>query len=99
VPGGQQDLGLPRVEVDLKTADRGGEGKVKITLHNDGGQPLRYELTGHDFLDDTQVVHLAPGKHQVVPWPTRSGYYDVVITADTGTGWTQRYAGRVATAE
>jgi phospholipase C len=98
VPAGQEALGLPRVDVDLETGDAGGEGKVKITLHNDGTQPLRYELTGHDFVDETQVVHLAAGKHKVVPWPTVRGYYDVVITADTGTGWTQRYAGRVATA-
>jgi phospholipase C len=98
VPGGQEDLGLPRVAVDLKKADPDGEGKVKITLHNDGEQPLRYSLTGHDFVDDTRVVHLDPGNHKVVPWPTKNGYYDLVITADTGTGWTQRYAGRVATA-
>jgi phospholipase C len=32
-------------------------------------------------------------------WPTQQGYYDVVISVDTDTTWTQRYAGRIATAE
>jgi len=30
-------------------------------------------------------------------WPTRNGYYDVVMTVDTDSTWTQRYAGRIAT--
>ncbi|GAA4997933.1 alkaline phosphatase family protein [Actinopolymorpha pittospori] len=96
VPAGQKDLGLPRVEADLKTGQDGGEGTVKIRLHNDGTEPLRYSLTAHDYAGDAQVVHLAGGKSNVVSWPTKDGYYDVVLTADTGTGWTQRYAGRVA---
>jgi phospholipase C len=33
-----------------------------------------------------------------VKWPTQDGYYDVVVTASTDTTWTQRYAGRIATA-
>ncbi|MGW4048934.1 alkaline phosphatase family protein [Streptomyces sp. NPDC004721] len=97
VPAGQRDLGIPRVDVDLKMAENGEEGKVKVTLYNDGTEPVRYELSAHDYLGGTQVVHLNGGKSKVVPWPTKDGYYDLVITADTGTGWTQRYAGRVAT--
>jgi len=31
-----------------------------------------------------------------VNWDTQNGYYDVILTADAGNGWTQRYAGRVA---
>ncbi|MFI9383171.1 hypothetical protein [Kutzneria sp. NPDC052558] len=36
---------------------------------------------------------------EVVTWPTQRGYHDVVLTVDTDTTWTQRHAGRIATAE
>jgi phospholipase C len=98
VPEGQHDLGLPRVDVDLVDAARSnGEGAVRIRLHNDGADPLRYVLTAHDFRGGTRVVHVAGGRSRTITWPTQRGYYDVVLTADTGTGWRQRYAGRVAT--
>lgn len=45
----------------------------------------------------TRKITVPGGHSTVVNWPTERGYYDVVLTADTGTGWTQRYAGRVAT--
>ncbi|WP_345630147.1 alkaline phosphatase family protein [Rugosimonospora acidiphila] len=95
VPAGQKDTGIPRVDVDLVA---GSDARVKITLRNDGTHPVRYMLTANDYLGGVQVFHVTGGKSEVVTWPTEEGYYDVVITADTGTGWTQRYAGRVATA-
>lgn len=37
------------------------------------------------------------GQHVAVAWPTNQyGYYDVIITADTSGGFTQRYAGRIS---
>jgi phospholipase C len=96
-PAGQADGGLPRTEVDLLR----GEGtqqqaQVKLTLHNDGTGTVRYTLTANDYLGSTQSVTVDSGKTSVVMWPTQQGYYDVVITVDTDTTWTQRYAGRVA---
>jgi phospholipase C len=94
IPAGSKVGGVPRVGVDLVS---GAAAKVKITLFNDGTQPVRYQLTANDFLGGVQVFHVEGGKSDVVEWPTERGDYDVIITADTGTGWTQRYAGRIAT--
>jgi phospholipase C len=34
---------------------------------------------------------------RAVAWPTDAdGYYDVIITANTGDGFKRRYAGRIA---
>ena len=36
-------------------------------------------------------------KPAAVSWPVApDGYYDVTVTADTGDGFTRRYAGRIA---
>ena len=95
VPSTEKDLGIPRVQVTLV---KGSGAKVAITLENDGHEPVRYQLVANDFVGGTQVVHVGGGQSTEVDWPTQDGYYDVIITADTGNGWTQRYAGRVATA-
>ena len=94
VPAGQSDIGIPRVDAELVN---GSDAKVKLTLSNDGMQSLRYALTANDYLGGVQAYHVPGGGSTVVEWPTEEGYYDVIITADSGTGWTQRYAGRVAT--
>ncbi|MFC4243578.1 alkaline phosphatase family protein [Gryllotalpicola reticulitermitis] len=94
VPADEKDLGIPRVDVDL---DKGAHARVAITLHNDGAESLRYTLAANDFTGGTKVYELRGGQRTSVEWPTEDGYYDVVITADTGTGWKQRYAGRIAT--
>jgi phospholipase C len=72
---------------------------VKLTLHNDGTKPVQYTLTAHDYLGRTQKVTVARGGTKVVKWPTQDGYYDVIVTVNTDTNWTQRYAGRIATAK
>ncbi|MFD5386909.1 alkaline phosphatase family protein [Streptomyces sp. NPDC127074] len=98
-PAGKRDGGLPRVEVDLlKGGGTKREAQVRLTLHNDGTEPVNYTLTANDYLGGTQNVTVAHGETKVVMWPTQEGYYDVVVTADADAAWTQRYAGRVATA-
>ena len=57
---------------------------------------MRYTLTANDYLGSTRSVTVDGGKMKVVMWPTQQGYYDAVITVDTDTTWTQRYAGRIA---
>ncbi|MEZ0112092.1 phospholipase C [Catenulispora sp. EB89] len=103
-PAGKHDGGLPRVQVDLVRGHGNGhhgksQGEVKLTLHNDGTKRVKYTLTANDYVGDTRHVSVAPGETRVVTWPTQEGYYDVVLTADSDAAWTQRYAGRVATAE
>ncbi|NUH40201.1 DUF756 domain-containing protein [Streptomyces samsunensis] len=97
-PAGKTDGALPRVEVALLRGEGiTQEAQVKLTLHNDGTEPVDYTLTAHDYLGRTRNVTVAPGRTKVVMWPTQQGYYDVVITLNTDTTWTQRYAGRIAT--
>jgi phospholipase C len=77
---------------------KGPNASLSFTLYNDGTESLRYTVSANDYAGRTQVVELDGRKHTTIQWPALDGYYDVIITADTGTGWRQRYAGRVATA-
>jgi len=96
--GGQTGGAIPRVEVALLKGEGTNQpAQVKLVLDNDGTGPVSYTLTANDYLGSTQSVAVNPGKRRVVMWPTQRGYYDVVITVDTSTAWTQRYAGRIAT--
>jgi phospholipase C len=99
-PAGTREGALPRVEAALlKGEGPHQEAQVKFKLHNDGTEPVRYTLTAHDYRGGTRTVTVRGGKTDVVMWPTEQGYYDVVLTVDTDTAWTQRYAGRIATTE
>jgi phospholipase C len=95
VPSTEKDLGIPTAKVALTA---GAAPTLTITLGNTGVEPVRFQLAAHDYVGGTRVVHVKGGQSTEVDWPTQDGYYDIVLTADTGTGWTQRYAGRVATA-
>jgi phospholipase C len=98
-PAGVTTGGSPRVEADLLRGEGSQQpAQVKLTLHSDGTEPVRYTLTANDYLGGTQSVTVGGGQTKVVMWPAQDGYYDVVLTASTGTAWTQRYAGRIATA-
>ncbi|QDZ14857.1 alkaline phosphatase family protein [Humibacter ginsenosidimutans] len=93
LPAGQNNAGVPRVDVDLAT---GTTPTVQLALHNDGLQQVRYVVTANDFEGGTKTVWVLPGQTVRLTWPTSEGYYDIAITADTGTGWQHRYAGRIA---
>ena len=93
LPAGQDNAGVPRVDVALVA---GSEPTLTIALHDDGLQPVHYTLTANDFAGGTRSVWVHPGATETITWPTTDGYYDVVVTAATGTGWQHRYAGRVA---
>ncbi|SDL37752.1 alkaline phosphatase family protein [Microbacterium azadirachtae] len=94
-PVGVKDVGIPVVDVALV---RGASASVRLSLGNEGAEPVRYQLVANDHDGGSRTVHVKSGQTTVIEWPAKDGYYDVVLTADTGTGWTQRYAGRVATA-
>src|SRR5882757_1249813 len=95
-PTATTDAGRARVEVALPRGVHHG-AQLELTLHNDGTRPVRYTLTANDYLGGTHSITVRGGKTNTVMWPTEQGYYDVVITVDTDTTWTQRYAGRIAT--
>ncbi|GHF04396.1 non-hemolytic phospholipase C [Streptomyces spiralis] len=94
VPADRTNVAIPFVEAELIT---GRHAKVRLTLRNHGKRAVRYTLTANDYAGGTRHYHVAGGRSVVVHWPTEQGYYDVVITDGGATGWTQRYAGRVAT--
>jgi phospholipase C len=93
LPADQKNAGVPRVDVDLVT---GNKQTLSIELHNDGHEVIEYTLVANDYVGGTQKIHVEPGASRTVKWPTSDGYYDVIFTANTGTGWQHRYAGRIA---
>ncbi|MFI1092285.1 alkaline phosphatase family protein [Streptomyces sp. NPDC020917] len=97
--GEEPDGALPHVEATLlKGEGAQEEAQVKLKLRNDGTEPVRYTLTANDYRGGTRSVTVRGGGTSVVMWPTQQGYYDVVLTVDTDSTWTHRYAGRIATA-
>jgi hypothetical protein len=70
---------------------------VELTLANEGHEAILYTLTPNDYRGHTQTVTVKLGSPKTISWPTdRYGYYDVVVTTNTGGGFRRRYAGRIA---
>jgi phospholipase C len=91
VPAGPHAGPIPVVAATLKSRS------VKLTLANDGNKSLVYTVTRNDYVGRTQKVTVPPGGQKTLNWPAnQDGYYDVVITANTGDGFRRRYAGRLA---
>ena len=73
-----------------------GAVRLKLTLANEGGKAVVYTLTPNDYAGSTQTVTVSGGGSTSVSWPVSAdGYYDVVITADSGDAFRRRYAGRI----
>jgi phospholipase C len=91
VPAGQNGGQVPVVTAILRA------GTIELTLANEGQQEVTYTLTPNDFRGHTQTVAVKGGKSKTIGWPTdQDGYYDVVITAKSASGFRRRYAGRIA---
>jgi phospholipase C len=70
---------------------------LALELSNEGQTEVVFTLTPNEFAGQSQTVPVAAGQSQTVNWPTDAdGYHDVTITADSGDGFTRRYAGRIA---
>jgi phospholipase C len=94
VPAGQHAGPVPTVAATLV---RGHRPVVRLTLANDGKKEVVFTLTPNDFAGHPQTVRAHIGRPRTVNWPTDAdGYYDVTVTANTGDGFTRRYAGRIA---
>lgn len=93
IPGDENGGQVPQVDVRLGTGDT---PTLDITLSNGGRTEVQYTLTPNDYEGQQQTVTVRLGHHVRVDWPTsKYGYYDVTITANSGDGFTQRYAGRI----
>jgi phospholipase C len=94
VPAGQNSGQVPVVTASLAF---GGAKTLDLTLANEGQQEILYTLTPNDYEGFTQTIAVRRGAPRTISWPTDPfGYYDVVITANTGDGFRRRYAGRIA---
>jgi len=93
VPASQATGQIPAVSAALDPAT----ATVTITLSNQGSTAIAYTLTPNEYEGTTQTVTVNGGGSSTVNWPTdSSGYYDVIITANTTDGFSRRYAGRLA---
>jgi phospholipase C len=94
VPAGHNAGPVPTVAATLVRRPR---PVIRLALANDGHEQVVFALTPNDYAGHPQSVRVATGHPQTVNWPTDAdGYYDVTVTADTGDGFTRRYAGRIA---
>jgi phospholipase C len=94
VPAGQDSGSVPVVTA---APQRGSSRALRIGLANEGHQDVVYTLTPNDYEGREQTVTIRSGGSRAVAWPTDAdGYYDVIITANTGDGFKRRYAGRIA---
>jgi len=85
---------VPVVTAALRSGFR---STLELTLANEGDQEIVYTLTPNDYEGRTQTVTVGSGRPSTINWPTdQYGYYDVVITTNTGDGFRRRYAGRIA---
>ncbi len=94
VPAATTTGQIPRVAA---TPTAGSARGLRLTLANDGTAEVVYTLTANDFAGTTRAVTVGGHGMATVTWPTdEDGYYDVIVTANTGDGFTRRYAGRIA---
>jgi hypothetical protein len=94
VPAGQNAGKVPTVAASLVTRLA---AVLRLTLGNDGKTTVTFTLTPNDFAGHQQTVPVTAGRSKTVDWPAdANGYYDVTVTADSGDGFTRRYASRIA---
>jgi phospholipase C len=94
VPAGRNVDPVPVVTASLQS---GPAATVELTLANEGQEEILYTLTPNDYEARTQTVAVTLGSPKTISWPTdQYGYYDVVITTNTGDSFRRRYAGRIA---
>jgi phospholipase C len=93
VPAGRNAGPVPDVAATLVARP----AAVRLALANDGHGDVVFTLTPNDYAGRKQTVRVAAGRPQSVTWPADAdGYYDVTVTANSGDGFTRRYAGRIA---
>jgi len=93
VPAGQNAGRVPVITAVLQPSAM----TLELTLANEGREKILYTLTPNDYKGRAQTVAVALGSSKTISWRTdQYGYYDVVITTNTGDGFRRRYAGRIA---
>jgi phospholipase C len=86
-----------QIPVVTATPVTGSAPSLQVTLANSGTTAVVYTLTVNDYAGTTQTVTVGGNGSATVTWPVDAdGYYDVIITASTGDGFTRRYGGRIS---
>jgi phospholipase C len=88
-PAMQSDIGVPTVTAHIE------DHSLRLTLSNAGRAGVRFTLTSNDFVQQTTTRHLGYRDSDEISWPTKDGWYDVTVTASTGTRFAYRLAGRI----
>ncbi len=86
---GQDDVGIPAVAASVDG------GKLVLRLSNAGATQVRFSLAANDFGAPGLTRYVTKGHPVSVTWPLHDGWYDVTVKANTGTGFSYRYAGRI----
>lgn len=94
ISGTHRDVPLPGATATLVA---GRAPSLELALSNGGAPAVTFTLTSNDFITRSKTVTVRGGTTSNVSWPVDEwGYYDVIVTANTGTGFRYRFAGRVA---
>ena len=94
VPAGTTTGQIPQVAATPVTGPR---RSLRLTLANDGTAAVTYTLTANDLAGTSHTLTVGANRSTNFKWPVdEDGYYDVTITANTGDGFSRRYAGRIA---
>ncbi|MGW0959991.1 phosphocholine-specific phospholipase C [Streptomyces gelaticus] len=89
----QTDAAVPRAAAVLGSSDH--ESWVDLLLSNDGTATACFTVTPNDFGGTARTQPVGPREQVGLRWPADGGRYDITITADSDTGFAQRYAGTV----
>jgi phospholipase C len=89
---GSASVAIPQVAADPAP---GAAPRLRLSLGNSGRVACGYTLTANDFSTATEQVSVGAGKTRTVDWPTVDGYYDVIVTTDSGAGFSYRFAGHI----
>ena len=94
VPADHNAGPVPAVTTALPSA---GSKTLRLTLANQGSGEITYTVIPNDYAGSTKTVTVKARGQKTVSSPTdQYGYYDVVITTNSGDGFRRRYAGRIA---
>jgi phospholipase C len=86
---GVGDVGVPAVSATVHN------GKLTLRLSNAGATEVRFTLTSNDFGAPSSTRYVKRNHPVSIAWPLHDGWYDVTVTANTGTGFSYRFAGRI----
>jgi phospholipase C len=90
------DMSLGGRPTSMPELVAGADRTLRIHLGNEGMNQVFFTVTPNDFEGEEQTVLVEAGGTEIVDWPLDvDGYYDVIVTDTSDTGFRHRYAGRV----